>query len=129
VTGGDAPLFHGRGCQRRETNDVTAGINMRDSRAVVFIDGDIATIVDGQACFFESEAIDCGAAARGKEGGIGFEALPLFIVSRTPVEEFSVLTGRSLNKKCMPRAARRSRRRSEISSSRNGEAGRARRRG
>ena len=46
---------------------------MRDRRAVVFVDGNITAVIDGQAGFFEGQAIDGRAAARGEEGGIGFK--------------------------------------------------------
>src|SRR5260370_36910545 len=48
-------------------------MNMVISGVVVFDNGDIVAIIDGQAGFFESEAIDSGAAARGEEGGIGLQ--------------------------------------------------------
>src|SRR5258708_5360072 len=73
VTDGDAALFHGSGSQRGETNDVTGSINMWDSRAVVFVDGDITVIIDGEARLFHREAINSSAAASSKERGIGFE--------------------------------------------------------
>ncbi len=73
VTDGDAALFHRSRSERGETDDVAGGINMRDRRAVVFVDGNITALIDGQAGFFESQAIDGRAAARGEEGGIGFK--------------------------------------------------------
>src|ERR1700674_3904104 len=73
VADGNAALLHGSGSQGGETDDVAGGINMRNSRAVVFVHGDITAIIDGQAGFFESEAIDSGAAAGGEECRIGFE--------------------------------------------------------
>jgi hypothetical protein len=75
VTDRDAALFHGSGGQRGKTDDITGGINMGDSRTVVFIDGDIAAIIDGQTGFFKSEAIDGSATAGGKESRIGIESL------------------------------------------------------
>src|SRR5260370_16400709 len=48
-------------------------MNMVISGVVVFDNGDIVAIIDGQAGFFESEAIDSGTAARGEEGSIGLQ--------------------------------------------------------
>ncbi len=46
---------------------------MRDSCTVAFVDGDVAAIIDSEAGFFQSEAIDSSAAASSKERSIGFE--------------------------------------------------------
>src|ERR1700674_2109905 len=74
VADGDAALLHGSGGQCGETDDIAGGINMRNSRTVVFVHGDITAIIDSQAGFFESEAIDSGATAGSEECRIGFES-------------------------------------------------------
>src|SRR6267378_434932 len=73
VADGDAALLHGSGSQCGETDDVAGGINMRNSRTVVFVHRDITAIIDGQAGFFEGEAIDSGAATGSEECRVGFE--------------------------------------------------------
>src|SRR5882672_769115 len=72
---GDAALFHRSGRQSGEADDVARSVNVWDGGTIIFIDGDITTVVDGEAGLFESEAIDGGAAARGKKRGIRFQNL------------------------------------------------------
>src|SRR6266850_3152093 len=73
VADGDASLLHGSGSERGETDHVARGVDVRNRGAVVFIHGDVATIVNGEAGFFESKAIDGGAPPGGEERGIGCE--------------------------------------------------------
>src|SRR5437762_262790 len=78
VADGNAALLHGSRGQRGETDDVAGGVDMRNRRAIVFVDRDIAAIIDGQAGFLESQTIDGGAAAGGEQGGIGLERFAAF---------------------------------------------------
>src|SRR5713101_2578049 len=67
----DAALLHGSGSERRETNHVSRGVDVRNHGSIVFVHGNVATIVNGEADFFESEAVNGGAAPGGKKRGVG----------------------------------------------------------
>ena len=73
VADGDTSLLYRSGSERRETNHVARGVNMRNRGAVVFVHGDVAAIVNEEARFFESKAIDGGAPPGGEERGVRFE--------------------------------------------------------
>src|SRR6266446_357440 len=73
VANGNAALLHGSGSERGETDHVAGGVNMRKHGSIVFVHGNVAAIVNGEAGFFESEAIDGSAAPGGKKRGVGFE--------------------------------------------------------
>jgi len=73
VADGDTSLLHGSGSERRETNHVACGVDMRNRGAVVFVHGYVAAIVNEEARFFESNAIDGGAPPGGEERGVRFE--------------------------------------------------------
>src|SRR6266403_430334 len=73
VADGDAALLHGSGSERGETDHVARGVDVRNRGAVVFVDGDVAAIVDAETGFFESKAINSGAAPGSEERGIGFQ--------------------------------------------------------
>ncbi len=78
VADGDAALLHGSGSERGETDHVARGVDVRNHGAIVLVHGDVAAIVDRETGFFESEAIDSGAAAGGEERGVGFEDFTAF---------------------------------------------------
>src|SRR6266478_4530445 len=73
MTDRDAALFHRSRSESGESNDIACGMDVRDSRSVVFVHGNIAAIIDSEAGLFQSEAIDSSAAASSKERSIGFE--------------------------------------------------------
>ena len=72
---GDAALLHRSGSERGKSNHVARGINIWNGGAIVFVNGNVAAIVDGEAGFFESKTIHSGAAACRKERGVGLERL------------------------------------------------------
>ena len=73
MTDGDTALLHRSGSKRRETDHVARRVNMRNSGAIVFVHGDVATVVDREASFFQREAIYGSAASGGKQRCVGFE--------------------------------------------------------
>src|SRR5580704_5792749 len=75
VAGSDATLLHGRGGQCGKADDIARRVNVRDAGAIVFVDSNIALVVDGQPGPFESEAIDRGATPGCEKDGFGFEFL------------------------------------------------------
>src|SRR5580692_1809367 len=75
MAGGNATLLHGSRRKRGESDDVSCCVDVRNNGAIVFVDGDVAFIVDCQASLFESETIDSGATPGCEKDGFGFEFL------------------------------------------------------
>src|SRR6476661_9754270 len=72
---GDAALFHRSGSQSGKADDVARSVDVWDGGTIIFIDADIAAVVDSESGPFESEAIDGGAAACGKKCSVRFQNL------------------------------------------------------
>src|SRR6185369_11807117 len=78
MTDGDAALFHRSGSERGKADDVAGGVDVRHGSAIVGIHRKIPAIVDGEASFFQREAINSGAAAGGEERGFGLQDFSAF---------------------------------------------------
>src|SRR5439155_13259083 len=68
-------LFHRSGRQSGKADDVARSVDVCDGGTIIFIDGQIAAVIDGEAGLFESEAIDGGAAACCKKRSVRFQNL------------------------------------------------------
>src|ERR1700740_1181914 len=61
VAGGPDALLLGSGSQRGEADDIAGGVNVRNCRAVILVDRNVAAVVQGQPGSFECQAVDRGA--------------------------------------------------------------------
>src|SRR5256885_1062830 len=54
---GDADLFHRSGSQGGKADDVTRSVDVWDGGPIIFVDGDIAAVIDGEASPFGMRSI------------------------------------------------------------------------
>src|SRR5262249_32960072 len=75
VANGDATLLHRSRSERRKANHIARCVNAGNGSAIVFIDGDIAAVVEGKSRSLECEAVDGSATSGGEKSSIGTKSL------------------------------------------------------
>ena len=80
MAAGDASLFHGRGSERRESDDVSRGIDMGNGGLERFVHFKFAARNRGESRGFKVQEIGVGLAAYGVHQASGVNVLPAFEV-------------------------------------------------